>query len=243
MKQFKFFVLLSLLVTLSACSMAPKLPPKPTEILAPEAIQGNTGEYMSPYTSDGVVAEWVDKAINAKLGSTIGGTVAAIGMQQVAGQIPFVGGIVGHYVGSYVGRKIALEMSGGEEFIKETSDLSFNNLNDLSVHTYVHFSSHASYQDALNAAKEIYPDLKKTYSAALLRAPRGVTPDLLRYRGGSAESTVEINALAPEGVVIETEAITDPAVVEINTLDSKVEVSTSETTLEVDANSVDISNN
>ncbi len=35
------------------------------------AIEDNSGQYLSPYTSDGVTAEWVNKAINAKMGSAV----------------------------------------------------------------------------------------------------------------------------------------------------------------------------
>lgn len=53
-------------------------------------IQGNDGRYLSRYTSDGVVAEWVNKAINNRMGSATGSAVGGHGRrrrgQQGAGE-------------------------------------------------------------------------------------------------------------------------------------------------------------
>lgn len=195
---------------LSGCSVAPKIPAA-TELVAPEAIQDNTGKYMSPYTSDGVLAEWVDKAVNVKLGAAILSTAATIGAQQLAGHVPFVGGLIGHYVGNKLGRKLALEMSGGEEFIRESSDMSFNSLSNLAVHTYVYFSTHEHYQEAVEATMEIYPDLKRTYTTYLVYARKGHS-DTGKYMLDNQEATVTIAALS------DTESTPDSS-----TLEAKVE--------------------
>mgnify|MGYP000020370598 CR=1 FL=1 len=85
-------------------------------------------------------------------------------------QIPFVGGFLGQAAGDAAGRAIALEAAGGEEFMKETSDLSFNSLDNLSVYVYAKFSSHEHYQSALNATMDIYPDMKKIYMSSIYEA-------------------------------------------------------------------------
>jgi hypothetical protein len=148
--------------------------PQPHELVAPSPIEGNSGKYMCPYTSDGVLADWVDKAVNAKAGATIGRIGGAYLGSKVAEQIPFVGGIIGGMVGDSIGRKIAIKASGGLEFIKKTSDLSFNSINNMAVYIYVEHSSHAHYKGALGAAWEIYPELKRSYISALQRAPRKI---------------------------------------------------------------------
>lgn len=157
---------------LSGCmATAPTLAtPDQLSNVSPRPIEGNSGEYMSPYTSDGVLAEWVDNAINAKMGSAIGGVAGAYAGQKLAENIPFVGGWLGQTVGESLGRKVALEAAGGEEFIKESSDLSFNSLQDLAVYLYVNYSSSEHYQDALEATWEIYPELKTTYMQSLYSA-------------------------------------------------------------------------
>jgi len=171
-KKIKISLCLSLVLVFTGCAIAPPPLATPAQLVAVavQPIEGNSGEFMSPYTSDGVLAEWVDKAVNAKMGAAIGGAVGAYAGAKLAEQIPFVGGWLGQKVGNTVGREIALEASGGEEFIKESSDLSFNNLNDLAVFMYANYSSTEHYQDALDATWEIYPDLKLTYMQALYTA-------------------------------------------------------------------------
>ena len=146
--------------------------PTASEIVAPKPILDNTGEYMSPFTQDGTLTPWVDKAINVKLASTVGGTIGSMAAQQAMSQVPFIGGILGDKVGTAVGRGIAMQAIGGEDYIKRTSDTSFHSLSDLAVYVYVKNSSHPQYQDALEATMAIYPDLKDQYQQALESAPR-----------------------------------------------------------------------
>ncbi len=148
---------------------------QPHELTAPQPIIGNAGKYKCPYTQDGVMAEWTDNAINAKLGSTIGKTAGAYVGQKALEQIPFIGGILGSAVGDAAGRAIAIEASGGWEFINSTSDLSFPNCDDMSLYLYVKCSSHPHFQKALSASFEIYPEMKKRYYSALVKASRNVT--------------------------------------------------------------------
>jgi len=143
---------------------------RPDQMVAPQPILGNSGQYMCPYTQDGVMAEWTDKAINAKIGSRVGQMAGTYAGQKALEQVPFVGGFIGSHVGEAVGRKIAIESAGGMDYIKEKSDLSFNNIGDMSVYLYVKHSNHPHYQDALDAAMEIYPELKKEYYLALQKA-------------------------------------------------------------------------
>lgn len=171
-KNIKISICLALVLVFTGCSMGPPPLATPAQLVsvAVQPIEGNSGEYMSPFTSDGVLAEWVDKAVNAKMGAAIGGAIGTYAGAKLAEQIPFVGSWLGQKVGNTVGREIALEASGGEEFIKESSDLSFNNLNDLAVFMYANHSSSEHYQDALDATWEIYPELKQTYMQALYAA-------------------------------------------------------------------------
>lgn len=141
--------------------------PKPGELTAPKPILSNSGTYMCPYTQDDVLAEWTDKAINAKMGATIGKHVGAYAGQKALEQVPFVGGFLGSKVGEAVGRKIAIEGAGGEQFIKQSSDVSFNNIDDLAVYMYVKYTNNEHYQSALEATMEIYPELKTRYFQAL----------------------------------------------------------------------------
>lgn len=143
---------------------------QPHELNSPPPITGNNGNYMSPYTSDGVMAEWVNNATNASTGSSLGSLAGGEAGRRMASNIPFFGQMIGESVGSSVGRSAALSMAGGQDFIRDSSDLSFNNLDDMAVWLYVHHSEHPHYQDALGAAFAIYPDLQDRYQPALIRA-------------------------------------------------------------------------
>jgi len=86
--------------------------------------------------------------------------------------VPFIGGFLGSKAGDAVGRKVAIEASGGWEYIKETSDLSFNSLEDMAVWLYVTKSNNEHYQETFKAAGQIYPELNKIFYSAIKDAPR-----------------------------------------------------------------------
>ncbi len=165
------------MVVLAGCGAmgGPQIaPPAQLATVAPEPIYGNSGEFMSPYTEDGVVALWVDKALNAKLGAAVGRQAGAKAGEKLMENVPFFGGMLGKKVGDSAGRAIAIEASGGWEYIKENSDLSFNSLSDMSVYLYANHSSHPQFQKVLEATFEIYPEMRDTYYAALQNASRSV---------------------------------------------------------------------
>lgn len=158
---------------LSACA-GPQLA-QPDQLVAPQPIHANTGQFMSPYTSDDVLTEWVDNALKAKAAGNIGGALGAYAGAKALEQVPFVGGIIGAKVGDKIAKEIAIKSAGGMEFVKESSDLSFDNPDNMAVYLYVKHSQHEHYQDALNATFSIYPEVKKRYYLSLMNASRGVT--------------------------------------------------------------------
>ncbi|MBF0625804.1 MAG: hypothetical protein HQL82_13475 [Magnetococcales bacterium] len=174
MRQFQVLSvgLLALIVVIAAAACVPTEPPKPQELAIPKPIEGNTGAYLSPYTSDGVLAKWVDKAVGAETGAAIGQAAGTMVGQKAMEQIPFVGGFLGAELGKRAGREIAIQASGGMEFIKETSDLSFDKIEDLAVYMYAKHGSSEHYQNALTATMGIYPELKESYFGILQQAPR-----------------------------------------------------------------------
>lgn len=131
---------------------------------------------MCPYTKDGVLTEWVDQAINARLGSQIGGFLGAYAGQKALEQIPILGGWFGEMAGREIGRNVAIQASGGWEKIRESSDYSFSCVEDLAVYLYVNHSSHKHYNNALQATMDIYPELKGRYEQAIRNAPKKVPP-------------------------------------------------------------------
>jgi len=162
---------LALLVVASGC--APHMA-RPDQLTAPAPIEGNVGKYMSPYTSDEVLAEWVDSAIKARAAGSVAGAVGAYAGAKALEQIPFVGGIIGQKVGEKIGKEIAIKCAGGMDHICQTSDLSFDNLDDMAVYLYVKHSANEHYQDALKATFGIYPEFQRRYQVALMNASRGI---------------------------------------------------------------------
>ncbi len=131
-----------------------------------QIIEGNTGQYMSPFTSDGVAAGWVDKAVNAQMGGAIGAAAGAYAGQKALETVPFVGGFLGNKVGKAAGRSIALNAVGGEAYLRESSDLSFNDINEMARWLVYTHASHAKFAEIMKASYQIYPELQK----AVMRA-------------------------------------------------------------------------
>jgi hypothetical protein len=140
------------------------------QLIVPQARLDNGGEFMCPYTQDDVLAEWTDMAIKAKGAASIGGAIGAEVGSRALENIPIIGGILGQKVGEKAGRAIAVKNSGGWDFIKETSDISFDRLDDLAVYLYATFSTHEHYQDALDATRASYPKMKQAYGNAIQKS-------------------------------------------------------------------------
>jgi len=157
--SFKLFVATALVaIVLVGCGQSPQ-PPQPTTLISPTPIMDNTGAYLFPYTQDDVLAEWTDKAIVAEGTSQVSGAVGAYAGSKVMEQIPFIGGFLGNKVGAEIGRRVVIESAGGMEFIKESSDISFNSPKDYCIYAYVKFSSNEHYDGAMKAAYSLYDEL------------------------------------------------------------------------------------
>lgn len=153
----------------SGCVTAPQMA-APTELVAPTPIADNSGQFMSPFTEDGTVAPWVEKGRAASVGSAVGSYLGAKAGEQLAASIPFIGGFLGQAAGKALGRQAALAIVGGEDYIRSTSDQSFNSIDDLAVYMYVKNSGHKDYAEVLHLTQEIYPDLKARYIPAIIGA-------------------------------------------------------------------------
>lgn len=141
------------------------------ELLARLVRNDNQGKYMSPYTSDDVLAEWVNSAINADIGATVGSGVGAAAGAYAANKAlestPFgglissaIGGAAGSSVGKEIGRETAISASGGWDAIRRTSDRSFDSLADMARYLKRKYGATSNFSDAMSATSQIYPDLK-----------------------------------------------------------------------------------
>ena len=131
---------------------------------APKPIEGNTGKYMSPFTSDGVTAGWVTKSMQVQATGDIAGAAGGIAADQLLSNIPFAGMFAGD-AAKKLARAAALKSIGGEEFLKSSSDLSFDSIDDLAKYMYAYHSSHAEYAKIVKATTAIYPEFKDAYAS------------------------------------------------------------------------------
>lgn len=166
MKSLLSACILSVCFLITGCATGPTIPQASPDRIAefkPEPRQDNQGKYLSPITSDGVTAEWVAAAMNAKMGASIGSAVGAYAGEKLLENVPFVGGMLGSKVGKGVGRKIAIEGAGGWDAIKGSSDLSFDNARDLSLYLYIEYGNNENFADVLGAVQGIYPELEQSF--------------------------------------------------------------------------------
>ena len=134
----------------------------------------NNGQFMSPYTSDGVLAEWVNLAINANMGATAGSAAGAVAGAYAANRaldfVPFglggmVGGAIGSEIGKGVGREAAISASGGWTAIKAASDQSFDSLPNMARYLKRKYGTTANFTDAIRAATQIYPEFSSVLAS------------------------------------------------------------------------------
>ncbi|MEX2285388.1 MAG: hypothetical protein WEE89_23080 [Gemmatimonadota bacterium] len=148
--------------------------PRPGQIVAPPARTDNSGKFLSPYTSDGTVAPWVVKGRSAKLGAAVGSFAGRKGGEAALNTVPLVGGWLGGKAGDRAGREIALRWVGGENAMRETSDLSFDQVDDMIVYLYSkhYVEKDKEWEEVFDLTKQIYPDLEKRWTKAIKKAKR-----------------------------------------------------------------------
>jgi hypothetical protein len=162
---FRACIVICGVLLLGACATAP-LPEKASVVL-PQPRMDSEGAFLSPFTSDEVVAPWVEKGMAAGIGAEVG----ALAGQKAMESVPFVGGLLGDTVGRSVGRSAAIELVGGMDYMRSTTDMSFDNVNELIVYTWVKYEQHPSYAKVVDLIGKIYPEYGQNYMAALTNAP------------------------------------------------------------------------
>lgn len=124
------------------------------------------GEYVFPYTSYGAITEWAEKSLSAQAGAQAGAMAGEKAAGALASKVPF-GGLAAGLVKGKSKELAAVTAIGGWEFIRGSSDLSFDSQEDYSLYLHTQFEGSADYESALAAAMAIYPDLEKGHSRAI----------------------------------------------------------------------------
>lgn len=124
----------------------------------PQPILGNTGKFMSPFTEDGTVAPWVEKGMVATVGSNVGRALGSLAARaDSSSSLPLA--VVAGLAGGAAGRQMAIQAAGGWQFIKDNSDLSFDDITDMARHLHYRNAKHPQYDRVLEATYGIYPEL------------------------------------------------------------------------------------
>jgi hypothetical protein len=167
----QFLKLTATILVVGACAHSL---PAAGDLVAPKPIPSGTGKFVSPYTSDGTIAEWVVKGRAAKLGGAVGSMAGQKAGEKVASQVPIFGSWLGGKVGNKAGREIALKWVGGEAAMRATSDISFDSIDDLIVYLYTegYPAKSKDWAEVYDLTTAIYPELADRWSDAISNARR-----------------------------------------------------------------------
>jgi hypothetical protein len=151
------------------------------ELDVPEPEEDNSGKFLFPYTYDGELTPWAEKALNAQVGAEVGAMAAEEGGKVLVSKVPF-GGLLMGGLKSKAKETGAVMAVGGWEFIRENSEISFKKLTDLSVYMHVEFEGDVDYESALAAATAIYPKLEKGHKRAVDKAYKDAKKKAAKYK-------------------------------------------------------------
>jgi len=138
-------------------------------VAAPKPANGTKGKFFLPYTAEGQLTEWATKTFSTQVGAALGAKAGEEAGKHLASKVPF-GGLASGLMKKKGKEMGAVAAIGGTEFIKKTSSVSFNSLDDLAVYMHVKHGSSGDFAQALAAAMAIYPSLETGYDAAIRSA-------------------------------------------------------------------------
>jgi hypothetical protein len=127
------------------------------------------GKFIFPYSYTGLITEWAEKSLNAQAGAEVGGMAGEKAAGALASKVPF-GGLAGGLIKGKSKELATVTAIGGWDYIRETSSISFDSLEDYSLYMHVNFNGGPNYEKALAAAMAIYPELEKSHQRTIDRA-------------------------------------------------------------------------
>jgi hypothetical protein len=161
-------ILIVALSSLAGCALPP-----PDTLQSPTPLPHGGGKYPCPYSASGVLTPWAQRAIESDRGGAKAGAFAA---EMAVGAIPVAGDLFAEHVGQEMVKSAAVKAAGGREFMRGTSDQSFDELDDLAVWHYVNFSTAAEFNTLQKFLTELYPYLAENYGNAVRHAKRKGKP-------------------------------------------------------------------
>lgn len=141
------------------------------ELEAPKSIDSGKGKFLVPFTDDGQLTAWANKALEAQAGAAVGEKAGSAVGKALATKVP-LGGFMGGAAkkkGKQMGTATAL---GGMPFIKENTERSLNNVDDYIVYLHVVHGSNPDYQKGLASAMALHPEMEGRTDFAIKNAYR-----------------------------------------------------------------------
>ena len=167
------FGLVASIILLGSSFVAGCALPPPDTLVSPTPLNHNRGKYPCPYVASGALAPWADRAVRSDRGSAHAGAMAA-GMG--VGAIPIAGDLFAEKVEQDMVKSAAVKAAGGSKFMRDTSDQSFDKLDDLAAWHYINYSTEPEFKALQKFLVELYPYLADNYGNAVRHAPRKSKP-------------------------------------------------------------------
>lgn len=127
-----------------------------------DPIEGNTGKFMLPFDEAGNPTPWAEKALNAQIGAAVSEKVTGKAIDTALSKVPFGGFMRGATKTKAKGAGAIIAI-GGWDYIKDTTTLSFNRLDDYSIYLHSEYNGLPGYEKALAAAMAVYPKLETSH--------------------------------------------------------------------------------
>jgi hypothetical protein len=143
--------------------------PPPDSLVSPTPLNHNRGKYPCPYVASGALAPWADRAVRSDRGSAHAGATAT-GM--AIGAVPIAGDLFSEQIEQDMVKSAALKAAGGSKFMRDTSDQSFDKLDDLAAWHYINYSTAPEFKSLQKFLTELYPYLADNYGNAVRHAKR-----------------------------------------------------------------------
>lgn len=116
----------------------------------------NAGAYLFPMKQDGALAAWVASGARVAQSRSRAGTLGR-SLATAAGQVGDAAVLVGA-LGEALAHAQAIRAIGGWEYIRETSDQSFDSLRDMARWLHYRYADHADQARLLTAITSLYPE-------------------------------------------------------------------------------------
>jgi len=143
----------------------------PAEPMAPAALTDKSGKFFLPFDDKGALTGWANKAVGAQVGAAVGAKAGEKAGSLLAGKVPFAGGLLAAGAKKKGKELGALAAVGGADYVKSSSTLSFNSLEEMSLYMHLNYSATSTdYVKGLAAAAAIHPELFTTYETAVKKA-------------------------------------------------------------------------